>query len=383
MYFCQKYHSMIKRILENLVNEQLFQKKVLLLYGPRQVGKTTLLKKIISDFEGKTLFLNADDPTVFNLLNRPNTIQLRQLIADHKLFVIDEAQQIPEIGLTSKLIVDTFEGVQLILSGSSSFELASRTQEPLTGRKRTLFLFPISFSEWQNHVGFLQAEQDLENRLVFGFYPEILKKTTDQSVALRELTDSYLYKDVLMYGNLKRPDEIKKLLQALAFQLGSEVSYAELSAQCGLDPKTVERYIEILEKAFIIFRLQSFSRNLRNEIKKGRKIYFYDNGIRNAVINQLQFWAGRQDKGALWENFLVSERLKHNSYGNRYVNTYFWRTTQQQEIDFVEEINGKLMAYEFKWNEKKNVRFPASFLNEYHPEVAVIHRNNFRNFVMD
>lgn len=383
MYFCQKYHSMIKRILENLVNEQLFQKKVLLLYGPRQVGKTTLLKKIISDFEGKTLFLNADDPTVFNLLNRPNTMQLRQLIADHKLFVIDEAQQIPEIGLTSKLIVDTFEGVQLILSGSSSFELASRTQEPLTGRKRTLFLFPISFSEWQNHVGFLQAEQDLENRLVFGFYPEILKKTTDQSVALRELTDSYLYKDVLMYGNLKRPDEIKKLLQALAFQLGSEVSYAELSAQCGLDPKTVERYIEILEKAFIIFRLQSFSRNLRNEIKKGRKIYFYDNGIRNAVINQLQFWAGRQDKGALWENFLVSERLKHNSYGSRYVNTYFWRTTQQQEIDFVEEINGKIMAYEFKWNEKKNVRFPASFLNEYHPEVAVIHRNNFRNFVMD
>ncbi|HPE43031.1 MAG TPA: ATP-binding protein [Bacteroidales bacterium] len=374
---------MIKRILENLVNEQLFQKKVLLLYGPRQVGKTTLLKKIISDFEGKTLFLNADDPTVFNLLNRPNTIQLRQLIADHKLFVIDEAQQIPEIGLTSKLIVDTFEGVQLILSGSSSFELASRTQEPLTGRKRTLFLFPVSFSEWQNHIGFLEAEQDLENRLVFGFYPEILKKTTDQSVALRELTDSYLYKDVLMYGNLKRPDEIKKLLQALAFQLGSEVSYAELSAQCGLDPKTVERYIEILEKAFIIFRLQSFSRNLRNEIKKGRKIYFYDNGIRNAVINQLQFWAGRQDKGALWENFLVSERLKHNSYGSRYVNTYFWRTTQQQEIDFVEEINGKLMAYEFKWNEKKNVRFPASFLNEYHPEVAVIHRNNFRNFVMD
>lgn len=383
MYFCQKYHSMIKRILENLVNEQLFQKKVLLLYGPRQVGKTTLLKKIISDFEGKTLFLNADDPTVFNLLNRPNTMQLRQLIADHKLFVIDEAQQIPEIGLTSKLIVDTFEGVQLILSGSSSFELASRTQEPLTGRKRTLFLFPVSFSEWQNHIGFLQAEQDLENRLVFGFYPEILNKTTDQSVALRELTDSYLYKDVLMYGNLKRPDEIKKLLQALAFQLGSEVSYAELSAQCGLDPKTVERYIEILEKAFIIFRLQSFSRNLRNEIKKGRKIYFYDNGIRNAVINQLQFWAGRQDKGALWENFLVSERLKHNSYGSRYVNTYFWRTTQQQEIDFVEEINGKIMAYEFKWNEKKNVRFPASFLNEYHPEVAVIHRNNFRNFVMD
>lgn len=383
MYFCQKYHSMIKRILENLVNEQLFQKKVLLLYGPRQVGKTTLLKKIISDFEGKTLFLNADDPTVFNLLNRPNTMQLRQLIADYKLFVIDEAQQIPEIGLTSKLIVDTFEGVQLILSGSSSFELASRTQEPLTGRKRTLFLFPVSFSEWQNHIGFLEAEQDLENRLVFGFYPEILKKTTDKSVALRELTDSYLYKDVLMYGNLKRPDEIKKLLQVLAFQLGSEVSYAELSAQCGLDPKTVERYIEILEKAFIIFRLQSFSRNLRNEIKKGRKIYFYDNGIRNAVINQLQFWAGRQDKGALWENFLVSERLKHNSYGSRYVNTYFWRTTQQQEIDFVEEINGKLMAYEFKWNEKKNVRFPASFLNEYHPEVAVIHRNNFRNFVMD
>jgi len=374
---------MIQRILEKEIKEQLFQKKVLMLYGPRQVGKTTLLKKVISDFEGKTLFLNADDPTVFNLLNRPNTMQLKQLISDYKLLVIDEAQQIPAIGLTSKLIFDTFEDVQLVLSGSSSFELASRTQEPLTGRKKTLFLYPVSFTEWQNHIGFLEAEQDLENRLVFGFYPEILNKTSDQSVALRELTDSYLYKDVLMYGNLKRPDEIKKLLQALAFQLGSEVSYAELSAQCGLDPKTVERYIEILEKAFIVFRLQSFSRNLRNEIKKGRKIYFYDNGIRNAVINQLQFWAGRQDKGALWENFLVSERLKFNSYTSRSVNKYFWRTAQQQEIDYVEEMNGKLVAFEFKWNEKKKVRFPGSFLNEYDPEVAVIHRNNFRKFVMD
>ena len=374
---------MIQRILEKEIKEQLFQKKVLMLYGPRQVGKTTLLKKVISDFEGKTLFLNADDPTVFNLLNRPNTMQLKQLISDYKLLIIDEAQQIPAIGLTSKLIFDTFEGVQLVLSGSSSFELSSRTQEPLTGRKKTIFLYPVSFTEWQNHIGFLEAEQDLENRLVFGFYPEILNKTSDQSVALRELTDSYLYKDVLMYGNLKRPDEIKKLLQALAFQLGSEVSYAELSAQCGLDPKTVERYIEILEKAFIVFRLQSFSRNLRNEIKKGRKIYFYDNGIRNAVINQLQFWAGRQDKGALWENFLVSERLKFNSYTSRSVNKYFWRTAQQQEIDYVEEMNGKLVAFEFKWNEKKKVRFPGPFLNEYDPEVAVIHRDNFRKFVMD
>jgi len=272
--------------------------------------------------------------------------------------------------------------VQLIISGSSSFDLSSKTQEPLTGRKRSFFLYPVSFEEWQNKSGFLLAEQDLENRLVFGFYPEILNNEIEQEITLKELTDSYLYKDVLMYGNLNKPDEIRKLLQALAFQVGSEVSYSELASNCSLDPKTVERYIDILEKAFIVFRLNSFSRNLRNEIKKGRKIYFYDNGIRNAVINQLQLFSARQDKGALWENFLVSERMKFNAYNQMNVNSYFWRTVQQQEVDYIEEKDGVIYGFEFKLSEKKSGRFSKSFIHEYQPELSTINRKNFRTFLI-
>jgi predicted AAA+ superfamily ATPase len=374
---------MIPRLLENQLKSQFFKGKAIVLLGPRQVGKTTMLKMIREDYRDTALFLNADDPIVLDLLNRPNTQQLSQLISNYKLVIIDEAQQIPEIGLTAKLIVDTFTEVQLLLSGSSSFDLSSKTQEPLTGRKRSFFLYPVSFEEWQEKSGFLLAEQDLENRLVFGFYPEVLNNGQEQETALKELTDSYLYKDVLMYGNLNKPDEIRKLLQALAFQIGSEVSYSELGSNCGLDPKTVERYIDILEKAFIVFRLNSFSRNLRNEIKKGRKIYFYDNGIRNAVINQLQFFGARQDKGALWENFLVSERMKFNAYNQMNVNSYFWRTVQQQEVDYIEEKDGVIFGFEFKLSEKKYGKFSKSFINEYQPpELSTINRKNFRTFIM-
>lgn len=373
---------MIFRLLENQLRSQFFKGKAIVLLGPRQVGKTTLLKTIREDYRDTTLMLNADDPTVLDLLNRPNTQQLSQLISKNKLVIVDEAQQIPEIGLTAKLIVDTFSEVQLILSGSSSFDLSSKTQEPLTGRKRSFFLYPVSFEEWQSYAGFLVAEQDMENRLVFGFYPEVLNHKDEQEITLKELTDSYLYKDVLMYGNLNKPDEIRKLLQALAFQIGSEVSYNELASNCSLDPKTVERYIDILEKAFIVFRLNSFSRNLRTEIKKGRKIYFYDNGIRNAVINQLQLFNARQDRGALWENFMVSERMKFNAYNQKNVNSYFWRTVQQQEVDYIEEKDGVLYGFEFKLNAKKFGRFSKTFINEYQPEIHTINRNNFRTFIV-
>lgn len=374
---------MIPRQLENQIRNQLFKGKAIILLGSRQVGKTTLIKKILQDFSASTLFLNGDDPTVLDLLNRPNTEQLRQLISRNKLVFIDEAQHISDIGITSKLIVDSFSDVQLVLSGSSSFDLSSKTQEPLTGRKRTFFLYPVSFGEWQEKNGFLIADQDLENRLVFGFYPEVLNNLQEQDITLKELSDSYLYKDVLMYGNLKKPDEIRKLLQALAYQVGSEVSYNELGSNCGLDPKTVERYIDILEKAFIIFRLNSFSRNLRNEIKKGKKIYFYDNGIRNAVINQFQIFDARKDKGALWENFLVSERVKFVAYNQMMVNSYFWRTVQQQEIDYIEEKNGVIYGYEFKFSEKKSGKFSKSFINEYSPELETINRKNFRTFLVN
>jgi predicted AAA+ superfamily ATPase len=340
-----------------------------------------MIREMLTEFTDVSLQLNADDPTVRRILDTPNTEQLRQIIGNHKIVFIDEAQQINEIGKTAKLIFDTFNEVQLILSGSSSFDLANATQEPLTGRKRTFFMYPVSWMEWQSHVGYIRAEQDLENRLVYGLYPDVLINHAQQEVILREIADSYLYKDVLLYGNLKKPDEIRNLLQAIAFQVGNEVSYRELGQITGLDPKTVERYISILEKAFIIFRLGSFSRNLRNEIRTGRKIYFYDNGIRNAVIGHLQPFATRQDTGALWENFIICERQKRNRYRQYYANSYFWRTTQQQEVDYIEEFNGKLTACEIKYNEKRKIKIPKTFTNNYQATVSTVNRSNFRDFI--
>lgn len=373
---------MIERILQKQLIAGLNKGKVLLVYGPRQVGKTTLLNKLVLEQIGEKLVMNADDPVVRKVLSEPNTEQLRQIISDFKTVFIDEAQQIPQIGKTAKLMVDTFPDVQLILSGSSSFELASVTQEPLTGRKRTFFLFPVSWQEWQEYAGYLKAEQDIENRLVFGMYPDVLNNLSEQQIVLREIAESYLYKDVLMYGNLKKPDEIRNLLQALAYQVGNEVSYRELGLITGLDSKTTERYIDILEKAFIIFRLNSFSKNLRNEIKNGKKIYFYDNGIRNAVIGDYSLFSVRQDKCALWENFIISERIKTVSYKQKTVRPYFWRTAQQQEIDYIEVENNNISAYEIKLNEKKFGKTPAPFFNAYNTKVATINRGNFRDFIL-
>lgn len=372
---------MIKRTLEDAIQSKLHKGKAIILVGPRQVGKTTLLKGILQPIS-EVLTLNGDDPTTQRVLNLPNLMQLKQIVGNSKILFIDEAQRINEIGITAKLIVDEFPNVQLIMSGSSAFELAQQTHEPLTGRKWTFNLWPISWQEWQEHAGYIQSEQDLENRLVLGFYPDVLSTQVDSSRVLAELADSYLYKDVLIYGNLKKPEEIQKLLQAIAYQVGNEVSLRELGETVGIDPKTVERYINILEKAFIIFRLNPFSRNLRNEIKSNRKIYFYDNGIRNAVIGQLQPVSARQDIGQLWENFLISERLKQLSYSNSLHNKYFWRTAQQQEVDYVEEQNGKIFGYEFKWNERRKYSFPKTFTTTYNSENLVVNRENFRDFLL-
>lgn len=373
---------MITRMLLQQMSDNVFKGKVLLLFGPRQVGKTTIIQELLKEFAEITTQLNADDPSVRRILDTPNTEQLRQIIGNKRIIFVDEAQQINNIGTTAKLIFDTFTDVQVILSGSSSFELSSAIQEPLTGRKRTFMMYPVSWKEWQDHAGYIRAEQDLENRLVFGFYPDVLNHPEEQEVILRELTDSYLYKDVLLYGNLKKPDEIRKLLQAIAFQVGNEITYRELGLISGLDPKTVERYIDILEKAFIIFRLGSFSRNLRNEIKTGRKIYFYDNGIRNAVIGQLQPFVIRQDIGALWENFIICERKKRNTYTQSYPNSYFWRTVQQQEIDYIEEHNGQLSAFGIKYSDRRKIRFPKTFTDHYQANIHVINRSNFRDFLL-
>jgi uncharacterized protein len=380
LYLCKK-NIMIERELLPFIGEKVFSGKTIILLGARQVGKTVLLDTLVEGRSESCMHLNADDPAVRLLLEQPNTEQLRQLIGGKSILIIDEAQQIPNIGITAKLIHDTFRDVQLILSGSSSFELASATHEPLTGRKRTFLLYPVTWSEYQNYAGYLTAEQSLENRLIFGMYPDVITQAAEQELTLRELTESYLFKDVLLYGRLKKPDEIRKLLQALAFQIGHEVSWRELGEITGLDPKTVERYIQVLEQAFIIFRLGSYSRNLRNEIKGGKKVYFYDNGVRNAVIGQLQPFALRTDKGALWENFLISERQKFNSYSQRFVSSWFWRTTQQQEVDYLEEHNGVLSAWEIKYKSGKKSRTPKTFLNAYDTSAETIHRGNFRDFI--
>ena len=372
---------MIQRQISERIKSKLFQGKAILVSGARQVGKTTLLKALLEEHPGNILHLDGDDLTIQNLMNRPNTQQLKQIIGKNNIIFLDEALRIPEIGLTSKIIVDQFKDVQLILSGSSSFELYNKVNEPLTGRKWSFNLWPVSWEEWQNHAGYVKAAQDIENRLVFGFYPDVLVHEENQELVLSELADSYLYKDVLMYEGLKKPVVLKKLLQALAYQVGSEVSLQELAQTVGADPKTVNTYIDILEKAWIVFRLPPLSRNLRNEIKAKNKIYFYDNGIRNAVIKQFQALPIRQDVGVLWENFLISERLKQisNEIPRNY---YFWRTTQQQEVDYVEEVNGTFYGYEFKWNERKKIKFPLTFTNNYNAHNLGINKTNFREFVI-
>jgi len=372
---------MIKRQLSERIESKLFQGKAIVVSGARQVGKTTLLNAMLEHCTGNILYLDGDDVTIQNLMTRPNTQLLKQIIGNNNIIFLDEAQRIPEIGLTSKIIVDQFKDVQLILGGSSSFALFNEINEPLTGRKWSFNLWPVSWEEWQNHAGYVKAAQDIENRLVFGFYPDVLIHEENPALVLSELADSYLYKDVLMYEGLKKPVVLKKLLQALAYQVGSEVSLQELAQTVGADPKTVNAYIDILERVRIVFRLSPLSRNLRNEIKARNKIYFYDNGIRNAVIRQFQALPIRQDIGILWENFLISERLKQISNGVTR-NNYFWRTTQQQEVDYVEEVNGTFYGYEFKWNERKKIKFSLTFTKNYNAQNLGIHKNNFREFVI-
>lgn len=373
---------MIPRQLERALTNKLFKGKALLLLGPRQVGKTTLLRQILDTQSEEYQFLDGDDPTVRKLLDNPNTEQIRQILGSHKIIFIDEAQRIQNIGLTSKIITDQFKDKQLILSGSSSFELSENMQEPLTGRKWTYRLYPISWQEWQNHIGYVKSEQDLKNRLVFGFYPDILNHPEEVERTLTELVESYLYKDILIHAGIRKPGKIQKLVQALAYQAGQEIVYKELGDLTEMDPKTVSKYVDILEKAYIIFQLPSFSKNLRNEIKKSNKIYFYDNGVRNAVIQEFQSFENRKDTGFLWENFLISERIKQLSYHGERRQTYFWRTKQQQEVDYIETKDSSIYGFEFKWNPKRNIRFPKTFTKNYPAEVKGINQNNFRDFVI-
>ncbi len=370
---------MIFRSIEQELKDRFFKGKAIVVLGPRQVGKTTLLKTLLA---GRNhLFLNGDDPDSRKVLEGVGTFGLKQLIGDHQLVFIDEAQRIDGIGLTLKLITDTFSEVQLLVSGSSALELRDRMQESLTGRKWEYRLYPISFHEFENHFGYLESERQLEQRIVFGMYPEVINHPGREKEVLKELTAGYLYKDILALTGIRKPELLERLLQALALQVGSEVSYNELAGLLGIDKGTVMAYIDILEKAFIVYRLRSFSRNQRNEIRNNRKIYFVDNGIRNMLISNFNPLALRNDKGALWENFLITERIKKQEYTHDYVNRYFWRNVQKQEIDYIEESDGKITAFEFKWKLDKRKKFPSSFLETYQAEGKHIDRDNFREFL--
>lgn len=375
---------MIPRLLQKTIESRLFAGKAIIVIGARQVGKSTLFKLILEKQDYKALQLNCDEPEVRDMLSNINTAELRLLIADNRIVVIDEAQRVENIGMTLKLITDNFPDVQLLVTGSSSFELQDKLNEPLTGRKYEYHLYPISTAELMASNGLLGVKQTLEQRLVYGSYPDILNHADDAKELLMNLAGSYLYKDLLTLESVRRPVLLGKLLTALALQVCSEVSYNELAQTIGTDNKTIEKYIDLLEKCYIVFRLNGFNRNLRTELKKSKKVYFFDNGIRNAILQNFAPLSLRQDAGALWENFIISERIKRNHYLGRYVNSYFWRTTQQQEIDYVEECDGHFSIFEMKWNPRRaNTQFPSSFLTAYDvKEKAVVTPENWIEWVV-
>jgi len=372
---------MINRQLKDLITEKISKGKAIILLGPRQTGKTTLLNQILTE-TGEFLLLDCDELIVRERLENANIENLKQLIGNYKNVFIDEAQRVKNIGLSLKIMVDRINNVQLFVSGSSALELANEINEPLTGRKWEYMLLPISWQELNAHLGYLSSIQQLEQRLIFGMYPDVINHQGDEENVLKQLNNSYLYKDLLAIKSIRKPELIPKLLKALALQLGNEVSTNELSNTLKVSKDTISTYIDLLEKAYLIYRLEPFSRNLRNEISTNRKIYFYDNGIRNALISNFNPLSLRQDTGALWENFLLSERKKYLEYNQVSANSYFWRTVQQQEIDYVEEREGNIYAYEFKWNPDAKAKYPKTFLNAYHPEIQTIHRNNFEEFLV-
>jgi len=373
---------MIKRKLHTVFEKYLFTGKSILLLGPRQVGKTTLLKTISKQSNKEIIWLNGDNVDDRSLLNGINSLKAKTLFPSGSFIIIDEAQRLDSAGLTLKIIHDSCENIQLIATGSSSFELTDKIKESMTGRKWSFKLYPISLEELIEHIGLLDVIRTLETRMIYGSYPEVINNPSQEKKILTELVTDYLYKDVFTLKDIRKPDVLEKLIQALAFQIGNQVSTREISNLIKIDNETVERYIYLLEEAYVIFRLGSFSRNLRNELKRSKKIYFYDTGIRNAVINQFNPLQLRSDVGALWENFMIAERFKTLEYGQHYRNVYFWRTSRQQEIDYIEEYDGKLHAYEFKWNPIKKNRIPLPFKKGYpDAEFSVVNQDNFYEFI--
>ena len=373
--------TFIARVLEKSILKRMTGNKAVILYGARQVGKSTLLKNLFGDNTG-VLWLFGDQPQTQSLFADISVPQLKTLVSGKKIIIIDEAQMIKDIGIKLKMVTDYLDGIKAIATGSSSFALANNISEPLTGRKWEYQLLPFSFMEMAMASSVFEEKKHLETRLIYGYYPEVVLHPGEEKERLLELVNSYLYKDVLLWENLHKAEKITKLLQALAFQTGSQISYSEIASIVGMDSKTVEKYIDLLEKAFVIYRLTTYSRNLRDELKTSKKVYFYDNGVRNALIAAFNPLELRDDIGALWENFMMAELLKKDMYTQKFAHRWFWRNKQQQEIDLIHETNGIYTAFEFKWNDRKKASCPPSFKTAY-PDIPfqVINRENFLEFL--
>lgn len=373
----------IQRSIQKEIEKTLFKGKVIIIYGPRRIGKTTLAKEIINTYGDQAKYINCDNIEAREALSIHDDKKLRKYLGTGKIFVIDEAQRVLNIGLSLKILVDTYPDIQIIATGSSSFDLSNRINEPLTGRYRSFTLFPISVFEiknsFQNDFNF---DKILNQTLRFGAYPEIVSgKSEDPILYLNEIANNYLYKDALEYEGIKKPEVLLNLLKLLAHQIGNEVSYNELATKLEVSRDLILHYIYVLEKAFVIFRLHPFSRNLRNEIGKKNKIYFYDIGIRNALISSFNILESRNDIGALWENFCIVERIKRIQYGQWYRNLYFWRNTRGKEIDLIEEYDGQLYGYEFKWGFGE-YKIPKEFIDEYkNSSILIVNRSNAKEFL--
>lgn len=369
---------MYKRDLSKIVEAELKEKEVLIIYGARQVGKTTLIKVILENKNG--ILLNCERPTIASILESKDLTRIKQLIGENDFVAFDEAQKVPGIGEVLKLIFDDDSvNCKLIASGSSSFDLAGKITEPLTGRNRKLNLYPISLNEIKEKDGWLWVEENIETLMLFGQYPAVLNASENRKeIVLNGLASDYLYKDILAHEQMKNSSLLHKLLKALALQTGSQVSVNELSGMLGIANQTVEKYLDLLERNFVIYQLGTYSTNLRNELKKSRKYYFFDLGIRNAILNNFSPLDVRQDVGQLWENFCVNERMKRNSAIQKRVNYYFWRTYDGAEIDLIEESGGQLETFEFKWSLKRKVKIPDSFEKKYgKTPLKIISKNNF------
>jgi uncharacterized protein len=378
-----KNKSLVYRYLQNELERDLFQGKTLILLGARQTGKTTLIGQLLQNRSESIVWMNSDEADVRYLLTDLNSDRLKPYLQGKDILVLDEAQRIPETGLAIKIIHDHFPGIQLIVTGSSSFEITGEIMEPMTGRKFEYLLYPLSFNEMVKYHGLLTEKRILEHRLVMGYYPEIVMHPENDQKRLESLVSSYIYKDLLKLEQIRKPVLLDKIIKALALQVGHEVSYNELAQLLNSDKETVEKYIDLLEKTYIVFRVPAFSRNVRNEIKRNRKIYFYDNGVRNAVLGNYLPLHARTDTGELWENFLMSERRKFMNNRGIVARMHFWRTTQQQEIDYIEERqDGQLFAFEFKWNPRKKGRLSTTFASAYpSARYAVITPENIEEFL--